>query len=82
MYYKPEYSVTVPVINGIFQRQGREAVVEQLRKLGAKRVFLARDIYTMNEAKRARMMESLKDNCTYLKQHGFEVGVWAWSFMN
>lgn len=81
MYYKPEYSVTVPVINGIFQRQGREAVVEQLRKLGAKRVFLARDIYTMNEAKRARMMESLKDNCTYLKQHGFEVGVWAWSFM-
>ena len=81
MYYKPEYSVTVPVINGIFQRQGREAVVEQLRKLGAKRVLLARDIYTMNEAKRTHMMESLKDNCAYLKQHGFEVGVWAWSFM-
>ena len=41
MYYKSEYSVSVPVINAVFKRQGREAVVKQLKRIGAKRVFLA-----------------------------------------
>lgn len=81
MYNKPDYTVSVPVINGCFKRQGREAVVGELKKLGANRVFLARGIYTTDTGKFCRMLDELRDNCAYLKENGFEVGVWGWSFI-
>ena len=81
MYYKSEYSVSVPVINAVFKRQGREAVVKQLKRIGAKRVFLARGIYTADAMKFSEMLAELKDNCAFLKKEGFEVGVWGWSFL-
>lgn len=81
MYNKREYTVSVPVSNGVFKRQGREAVVTELKKLGAKRVFLARGIYTTDPDKFAHILSELKDNCAYLKANGFEVGIWGWSFL-
>lgn len=81
MYNKHDYTVSVPVINGCFKRQGREAVVSELKKLGAKRVFLARSIYTTDTDKLHRMLDELRDNCAYLKKNGYEVGVWGWSFI-
>lgn len=81
MYFKDHYDISVPVINGVFQRQGRDAVVAELKRLGAKRVFLARDVYTADAAKFAKMLELLRDNCAYLKAEGFEVGTWGWSFL-
>ena len=81
MYNKQNYTVSVPVISGRFKRQGREAVVAELKKLGAKRVFLARGIYTTDTDKFRRRLDELRDNCTYLKENGFEVGVWGWSFI-
>lgn len=80
MYHKEDYSVTVPVNNRLLKRQGREAVVADLKKLGAKRVFLARNIYLSDPDGRKKMLEELRDNCEYLKAQGFEVGTWGWSF--
>lgn len=80
MYLKEDYNVSVPVINRVFKRQGREAVLKELRKLGAKRVFLARNIYIYDPEERKKMLAELKDNCAYLKDAGFEVGTWGWSF--
>ena len=81
MYFKEDYKISVPVINRVFMRQGREAVVASLRRLGATRVFLGRDIYTANPQKRSQMLAELQDNCAYLKAQGFEVGIWGWSFL-
>ena len=80
MYLKKDYNVSVPVINKVLKRQGREAVVEELRKLGAKRVFLARNIYISDPEQRKVMLAELRDNCAYMKEQGFEVGTWGWSF--
>ena len=80
MYLKKDYNVSVPVINKVLKRQGREAVVEELRKLGAKRVFLARNIYISDPEQRKEMLAELRDNCAYMKEQGFEVGTWGWSF--
>jgi len=81
MYYKQNYDISVPILNGKFKRQGREAVVSELRKLGAKRVFLARGSYSQDEVTTEKMLLELKDNCAYLKEQGFEVGTWGWSFL-
>ena len=56
MYFKEDDKISVPVINRVFMRQGREAVVASLRRLGATRVFLGRDIYTANPQKRRQML--------------------------
>lgn len=81
MYYKPDYDISVPLNNYHFQRMGREALVAQLKQMGVKRVFLTRNTYTMDKNKLASELALLKDNCAYLKSHGFSVGVWGWSFI-
>ncbi len=76
-----DYMISVPVVNANFKRQGREEIVAQLKKLGAKRVFLARDCYTKDAGKFKEELEALKENCDYLHQKGYEVGIWGWSFI-
>lgn len=74
------YTVSVPLMNIRFRRQGKEKLTEQLRSLGAKRVFLALEADCLLPPKRERELEALKENCAYLKALGFEVGAWLWAF--
>ena len=73
------YHVSVPVINQHVWRQGKEALLEQLRALDAKRVLLAIGCYDTME--REAILADLKENCAYFHEQGLEVGTWIWAFM-
>lgn len=75
------YKVSVPVILQNLERQGREAILAQLRELNAERVYLSIGCYETDLEKRQNMLTELKENCDYFHQQGFEVGVWLWTFM-
>ena len=74
------FTVSVPVYNIRFQEQGRDALVEDLRALGAKRVFLALQPDCILPPERERELALLKENCAFLHKEGFEVGAWFWTF--
>ena len=76
-----EYKISVPVINDIVERNGREKVLEALRSLDAQRVFLAMDCYELDDSKRRAALDSLRENCKYFHSKGLEVGAWIWAFM-
>ncbi|MBR5743504.1 MAG: hypothetical protein IKX85_06825, partial [Clostridia bacterium] len=75
-----DFAVSVPVYNIHFQRQGREALVESLHALGAKRVFLALQPDCILSPLREKELSLLKENCAFLHAAGFEVGAWLWTF--
>ena len=57
------YKISVPIISENVWRQGKELLLEQLRELGAERVFLAIGCYKTDAAARKRELEVLKENC-------------------
>ena len=75
------YKVSVPVLNSSLKEQGREKILEQIRRFDAQRVFLALDQYEPDPEKRAAAMRALRDNCRFFKENGLEVGAWIWAFM-
>ena len=74
------YEITVPVINSHFRRGNPQRHVQLFKKMGVKRVLLAVGTYETDKEKRENMLSELKDNVSYLKQEGFEVGAWLWTF--
>lgn len=79
------YKITVPIMNMPLKRMGREKMCEDIKKMGAERVFLAlgayQNAYHRPPEQRAPIMAELKDNCAYFHDKGFEVGAWLWTFM-
>lgn len=74
------YNISVPITNRIVKRAGREKVLESLKNLNAKRIFLAQDTYFVDTVKREEELRNLKENCAYFKENGLEVGAWTLSF--
>jgi len=75
------YNVSFPILNGNFQRNDRKKVVEYAKAMGVKKIFLAVGIaYKNNEADRKKLFKTIKENVAYLKEQGFFVGVWIWTF--
>lgn len=74
------YKISVPVMNSAVTPENREAVLAELRRFDAERVFLAMDFYTLDEGKQKKYFSTLKDNCAFFKSHGLEVGSWVWAF--
>lgn len=74
------YRISVPIPNRIFKRGDREKYVEQLKEMGVYRVFLTTGIYEMDGEKLEEKFDELKDNVAYLKEKGFEVATWLWTF--
>ncbi len=74
------YSISVPIKNSTIKRAGRQKLLEHLKALDAKRVFLALSCYELNVDTATAVFEELKDNCEFFKSHGFEVGAWIWTF--
>lgn len=75
------YKISVPIINENVWRQGKEAILEQLRRLDAERVFLALGCYKPDPEDQKKVFADLKENCAYFHAQGFEVGTWLWAFM-
>ncbi|MBQ1947705.1 MAG: hypothetical protein II359_03750 [Clostridia bacterium] len=74
------YKITAPLMNNVFQRTNPEKTVSMLKQLGVERVFLALDTYVTASEKRKKIFDDLKANIAFLKQEGFEVGAWIWTF--
>ncbi|MBE6767836.1 MAG: hypothetical protein E7549_02870 [Ruminococcaceae bacterium] len=74
------YTISVPLMNGNVKRNDRERALQELRRLDAKRVFLALDTYETDGEKRAAVLKELTDNCRFFQENGFEVGAWIWTF--
>ena len=67
-------------MNSVVTHENREAVLSELRRFDAERVFLAMDFYTLDESKQKIAFSALKDNCAFFKANGLEVGSWVWAF--
>ena len=67
------YKISVPVMNSNVTKENREAVLAELRRFDAERVFLAMDFYTLDKNKQKIFFDTLKDNCAFFKANGLEV---------
>lgn len=74
------YKISVPLMNSIVKRSGREKVLKELKRFGAERVFLALSTYELEEKEREAVFRELADNCQFFKENGYEVGAWIWTF--
>lgn len=74
------YQISVPIsINNIGRMQERE-LLEWLHTLDAHRVMLAVGVYQTDSKKRAEEMDKLRRYTAFLKENGFEVCAWYWTF--
>jgi len=74
------YKISSVISNGKVKRSCKERIVQELNKFGAKRVFLGLGQYETDENKRETTMLELAENCKFLRENGFEVGAWGWTF--
>lgn len=74
------YKISVPIMNCNVKRSNREELLRQIKRFNAERIFLALDTYETDPVKRIEVLKDLKENCTFFKNQGFEVGAWIWTF--
>jgi len=74
------YKISIPVHNASLKRSDREKIVRELKRFNTERVFLGMGSHDANIKYDFSFFEELKDNCSFFKKHGFEVGVWYCSF--
>lgn len=69
------YNISVPVENANLNPENRIKTLKELKKIGAKRIFI-NVCYYFSDDKRKKVFYSLKDNVKFFKENGFEVGSW------
>lgn len=74
------YDILVPVISNNVKRMGRETIVSEMNRIGSNRIFIATGTFQYEKQNREATLETLKENCTYFKEKGFETNTWNWSF--
>lgn len=74
------YKVSVPITTFVLDHYGREAVLEELKKLDCERLFLCPNSAGLFNENRAKEFASLKENCAWFQARGFEVGMWIWTY--
>lgn len=74
------YKISVPITNISAEDMGLEKHLENLKRLDAKRVFLAVHRYYISEERKKKELDALKKNCAFFKSHGLEVGAWLWTY--
>ncbi len=75
------YKIAVPVTNENVSRCTPEKVYEELKKFDSDRVFISLGYYETDKNKREEVFSSLRENISFFKSRGLEVGVWIWAFM-
>ena len=66
------YQISVPVKSQNFDRCGKERILCDLKKVGAKRVFLTLATYEPDPSKRNELLNTFRENAAFLKKEGFE----------
>ncbi len=75
------YDIAVPIQSANMQScGGREKILAELRRMGAKRIFLAMGTLCNDKTERDYEFKHLKENTKFFKSHGLEVGSWMWTF--
>lgn len=74
------YNISVPVMNCNVKRSDRQRLLKEIKRFGAKRIFLALDTYETDRKRREEILKELADNCRFFQENGFEVGAWIWTF--
>ncbi len=76
------YKISVPVMVGNFPRcGGKEKYLEELKRIGAQRVFFALGGVPANKEQEDFELSSIKENADFFKSHGYEVGTWMWTYL-
>lgn len=75
------YKISVPIMLSSCRRYSPEAMLAEVKKFDAQRVFLALGYYQLDPEKRRQDMEDLKTYCEFFKAAGLEVGAWIWTFI-
>ncbi len=71
------YKISTPFV--IHERTDKEKMLKALKKMSSDRVFLAIEPCFYNRQNQVTL-NRLKPLIPYFKQHGYEVGVWLWTF--
>ena len=74
------YKISVPVVIQSCRRYTPEAILAEVKKLDAQRVFLALGYYQLDPKNRREDIEDLRKYCKIFKEAGLEVGAWIWTF--
>ena len=74
------YKISIPVVISTEQFKMEETLSE-LKRAGADRVMLAVGEIPFHRETRRVILDKLAKCVPYYKEHGLEVGFWAWSFM-
>ncbi len=72
------YTVSVPVL--IHRRTDPAAILSEIRRAGADRLFLAVDVLSAKPEKNTEMLQTLSKMIPFFKKNGIETGVWFWTF--
>ena len=73
------YDISIPIIVTA-PTYDKKQVLDDLRLMGAKRVFLAIPFLTHDEKILEGYYSALRDSIDFFKTEGVEVGVWFWTF--
>ena len=74
------YKISVPIVIRSCRRYTPEAMLAEVKKFDAQRVFLALGYYQLDPESRRQDIEDLRDYCKIFKDAGLEVGAWIWTF--
>ncbi|MBR6602495.1 MAG: hypothetical protein IKK94_00610, partial [Clostridia bacterium] len=69
-----DFIISVPVMSSNLTQDRRVATLKALKKVGAKRVFIAMTAYFSDPEKQTRALNELKVNADFFKSSGLEVG--------
>ena len=76
------YKISVPVMVGNFPRcGGKEKYLEELKRIGAERVFFALGGMPANKEQEDYEINSIKENVKFFQDNGLEVGTWMWTYL-
>lgn len=73
------YKVSVPLVSQTLYRSDLQKLTQSLKQADVQRIFLSIGTYIMDAKKRKACMDTLREQCAFLKSEGFEVGVWVWT---
>lgn len=74
------YPISVPIMNENVNSETREATLQQIREIGAFRVWIASSQEILFGGADTEHYRQLKVNIDYFKAAGYEVGVWINSY--
>ena len=74
------YKISVPIVVRSCRRYTPEAMLAEVKKFDAQRVFLALGYYQLDPENRRQDIEDLRDYCKFFKDAGLEFGAWIWTF--